>query len=166
MRLTPARVKACIAHIRRIAALLIYMNEIPRIGLGHPSGGQFTTMKRPEGRMRLTEPLGEFDQKRLSHALDRGQNMLGNPLSKEVRERLTDVVTDPTAENWDRAYSVILVKKRSATLWQSLLSFTSYQVSSRGNGAPWPSIPDRKQLLLALDLGTREPYNFETGEQE
>jgi len=132
------------------------MTDIPRVGSGSKEGGQFATMNRPEARIHLTEPLSELEQKRLRRALDRARNTVGNPLSEQARRRLVAVATDPTEENWEAAYGVVLTQERGATLWQSVVTHSGYPITKRPVRRTWPQVPSREQILFALDLGTRK----------
>tara|TARA_R110002051_G_scaffold60546_9_gene110895 strand:- start:7468 stop:7872 length:405 start_codon:yes stop_codon:yes gene_type:complete len=132
------------------------MTDIPRISAGHPAGGQFRSLNRPEAALSLTPALSEHEQKRLDRSLFRARNALGNPLSTEARARLVAVATEPNENTWEHAYALVLAPRAAHTLWQAVLRHTEYPVMARPSGTAWSEIPTRQQIMLALDLATRD----------
>jgi hypothetical protein len=87
--------------------------------------------------------------------LDKGSNPLG-ALSPEVRARLFAVIDNPTQQTWDDAHSIILSGGSWLTLWQAVLRFTDYDVTSRPLDDPWPAVPTCEQIATAIAVALED----------
>ena len=101
------------------------------------------------------DPVGAVLDVEIGHAT----NMFGH-LGPNVAARLRAVLTEPTEQTWDNAYSIIINGRRLTTLWQAVLAVDPefLRVGPRYDGdgnrvTGWQQIPDRTTLLRALQHG-------------
>lgn len=97
----------------------------------------------------MTATLTHKRAVKLMTALDAGSNLFGS-LSPDVRARIYAAAENPSQETWSDAHSVILDRESWMTLWQAVLRFTSYDVTSKPCDGPWPVVPTGQQIVLAV----------------
>lgn len=96
-----------------------------------------------------TTSLSDAHALGLMASMDDASNLWG-PLRPGVRARLYAVAENPTQETWEDAHGIILRADDGwGTLWQALLRFTTYDVTSHSHGEPW-SLPTSQQIVLAI----------------
>jgi hypothetical protein len=85
--------------------------------------------------------------------LDNGTTMFG-ALTLDARARIFALVDSPNEETWNNAFGIIVSgtdsNRMPITLWGALNRHTDYQVIGRDRSKPWPQIPTRDQILIAL----------------
>jgi len=94
-------------------------------------------------------PLTTDEALELMMHLDNGTSMFG-ALSVDARARIWAVVDQPNQETWEHAYAVIVRAEFLMTLLQALRDYSDFDVQPKEMAAPWPTIPTRDQILLAL----------------
>lgn len=72
----------------------------------------------------------------LNVLLDRCRNGLDQPLTEDTRDRIVELVADPSEQTWDAAHGVFVDGR--TTLWQALLAHTRY----RHGAAPQDRVTD------------------------
>lgn len=87
-------------------------------------------------------------------------NMMGEPLPKEIRDRILSFLNSPTQETWEQCYSICV--KGGTTLWQAWAKVDSSAPRSRPHEGEWPSIPDAEIIKKALrQLGEKPALRAE-----
>lgn len=90
----------------------------------------------------------------MSAYVDRTRNMFG-ALNDDCRARLEAVLTEPTQETWEQAYSLIISERfRFQTLWQAWIATCPDAPLSKPLEGPWPRIPTQIELYRALREAT------------
>jgi hypothetical protein len=141
--------------------MLVMDRTLTRLPVGHPAGGQFTGMKRPDAPFYLVAPLSDIETRRLSKALRNGTDANGNPLSPNSRERITALVRNPSSATWDNGHSLYISDGQTSTVWQAVIKHSDFDVTTGpgvidGVRLPWKTIPTREQILIGLELGTKQ----------
>jgi len=86
-------------------------------------------------------------------SLQYATNMFGK-LNRDLRERVLNAVENPTEENWDRAYSVIIdASGISMTLWKAVCEVDPTFPNMK-SGESWDRIPDSDLLVEAIVYAT------------
>lgn len=97
--------------------------------------------------------LGTEEALDLMMHLDNGTTMFGS-LTLDARARIFALVDNPNEETWNNAFGIIVSgtnpNTMPTTLWSALNRHTTYQVIGRQTDKPWPKIPTREQILIAL----------------
>jgi hypothetical protein len=90
--------------------------------------GRVSNRERPDAGGALPVSIASHRAaKNMRAAIARFTNVMGDPHSDEVRQRLTDAATtEVTAESWKSWRTIVLNPRR--TVWQALLEHTDYGV--------------------------------------
>lgn len=71
-------------------------------------------------------------------------------LEPETAERLRAVVADPNETTWNAAYSRILDRTWSITLWNAVCAIDPTFPDHRST-SNWPKIPTQRVIVLAIE---------------
>jgi len=87
--------------------------------------------------------------------LTRAVDLLGRSLSEENRQKINRFVADPTAENWNAIYAIVISNvPRRRTVWQAVTLLDRTFPRSKSEG-PWPRIPDGFLVARAIRNATQ-----------
>jgi len=96
------------------------------------------------------EFANEADESQLRKMLAKGSNMFGG-LKPDIKKRILTYFQEPTEENWDDAYSIIISGRgKMPTLWQAWAAVDPSAPKSKPYEGRWPSIPDVFTLKKAI----------------
>lgn len=88
--------------------------------------------------------------------LTRAVDLLGHSLSEENRHKINRFVADPTAENWDAIYAIVISNvPRLRTVWQAVTLLDKTFPRSKSSQDPWPRIPDGFLVARAIRNATQ-----------
>ena len=99
----------------------------------------------------------------ITRELDLARDLLNKPLTPGIRARLQAVVDDPSPQNWENAYSIIVNPTvRTATLWHMVCEIDPEMAKACANRPDaegkrrnlWRKVPDRNTLIQALQFAT------------
>lgn len=98
----------------------------------------------------------------ITRELDLARDLLDKPLSQGIRARLQAVVDDPSPQNWDNAYSIVVNPTiRTATLWHMVCEIDpemakacAFRPGPAGGATRWRKVPDQNTLIQALQFAT------------
>jgi hypothetical protein len=95
-------------------------------------------------------------------ALANCRNLFGKPIHPEAKKRIIRFLADPTVENWDDIYGIIISPKgTTVTIWNAVLALdptfprTGRVTDLKGNVIEeWERVPTPLQVLQAIKLIT------------
>ena len=95
----------------------------------------------------------------MKRLIDKCQNMFGEDVSLDVRERLQAVIDNPCIETWEDAHGIIITPR--LTLWQAWVAIDR-EAPRRGRRTDlegnvireWEKIPSSFTLLRAIQNAT------------
>lgn len=93
--------------------------------------------------------LNTDDAMQLMASLDDCGNLHGQ-LKPQARARLYAVAENPSQVTWDDAHTIVLDSRSWMTLWQAVLEFTDYNVTSKSADDVWPDVPTSEQIVKAI----------------
>ena len=92
--------------------------------------------------------------RRVKRVLDASRGYMGN-LGNPGRVAIRDFVYQPTEENWNRVYRLVVNGGGPAgrrTVWQLVSSADAGIQTKLAPGAKWNKVPDRFTVLRALEM--------------
>ncbi len=93
-------------------------------------------------------------EKKKTLALEFATNMFG-VIRPEIKKRLERVINNPTQNNWDDAYCLIINSKGAMiTLWQAVLKIDPQMPQSKPSDSKWQYIPSSETIIQAIKNAT------------